>query len=268
MWSMRKFQHFWARGLWRHWEVALESLGADIPLEMSPVGHYLLNVVDFPESHGSGMSITRNSGSANCVVSDKHMIRQNVFVFVDVAPMTKMHPAREGGPSLTLPYLEMKQFETSGLHPGGEFLPPLRLGGLSPEPKTIVSQVPSVQEPVDKCNALPIHTALTSTALGDALHGAKTDPKEIVRRLHVNWGHASAQQLKRTMAEADDKAGILIPPVDDVVRECEIWRASDAAPTIPIAGTSQASSFHEKVKVDLLFLGDLIALRVIGLFSR
>ena len=29
--------------------LTLESLGADIPLEMSPVGHYLLNVVDFPE---------------------------------------------------------------------------------------------------------------------------------------------------------------------------------------------------------------------------
>ena len=132
------------------------------------------------------MSVTRNSGSANCVVTDKHMIRQNVFFFIDVTPMTKMHSAGEGGPPLTLLYSGMKQFEPIGLPLGGKILPPLRLDGLSPEPKTIVSQVPSVEKPVDKCNTLPIHTALTSTALGDALDCAKSGPKEIARRLHVN----------------------------------------------------------------------------------
>ena len=121
---------------------------------------------------------------------------------------------------------------------------------------------------MDKRNTLPIHNALTSTALGDALDGAKSDPKDIARRLHVNWGHASDQQLKRTMAEADCKAGGLVPLVDGVARECEIRRAFDAAPAIPVAGTSQASSLNEKVQVDLLFLGDLIAFHVLGLFSR
>ena len=134
--------------------------------------------------------------------------------------------------------------------------------------KTIASQVPTVEAQSDKGNTLPIHTALTSTALGDAPDGAKKDPKEIVRRLNVNRGHASAQQLKRTMAEADGKAGKLIPSAGDVVRECEICRASDAAPAIPVAGTSHVSSFNEKVRADLLFLGDLVALRVIDHFPR
>ena len=48
----------------------MESLGEDIPLEMSPAGHFLLNVADFPEPTGTGMSVTRNSSRANCVVND------------------------------------------------------------------------------------------------------------------------------------------------------------------------------------------------------
>ena len=67
------------------------------------------------------------------------------------------------------------------------------------------------------------------------------------------------------MAEADGKARGAIPLVDKVVRECEIRRALDAAPAIPVAGTSKVSSFNEKVHVDLLSLGDLIALRVLHL---
>ena len=68
--------------------------------------------------------------------------------------------------------------------------------------------------------------------------------------------------------ENDGKAGGLIPLVDDAVRGCEICRAFDAAPTIPVASTSTASSSNEKVRVVLLFLGDLVALHLLDLFSR
>ena len=186
--------------------LTLESLGAGIPLEMSPAGHYLLNVVDFPESTGAGMSDARNGGNARRVVSNKGPVRNNAFSFMDVTPMTKMHPAGESGPPLTLSRWEMKQFEPVGLHPGGEISPPLRLDGFPPETHDVTHQAPPADEPVSKRNTLPIHNALTSTKLGDALDGAKSDSKEICHRLHVNWGHASAQQLKRTMAEADGKA--------------------------------------------------------------
>ena len=44
-------------------------------------------------------------------------------------------------------------------------------------------------------------------------------------------------------------------------------RAFDVAPAIPASGASSASSFKE-VQVDLPFLGDIIALHVLDLFSR
>ena len=83
----------------------------------------------------------------------------------------------------------------------------------------------------------------------------------------MNWGHAPAQQLKRATAEAEGEAGGLIPSVDDVVRECEICRGFDVAPAIPVAGASSVASFNEQLRVDLLFWGDWIVLRVLGLFS-
>ena len=82
--------------------LALESLGADIPLEMSPVGHYLLNVVDFPESTGGGEPDHRNDGSVKRVVGDKCVVRKGALVSMDVAPMPEMHPAGEGGLPPTL----------------------------------------------------------------------------------------------------------------------------------------------------------------------
>ena len=185
------------------------------------------------------------------MVNNKGVARKNVFFFPGVTPMTKMRPAGESGSSLTLSYWEMKQFEPVDLQPGGEISPSLRLDGLSPETNDLTHEAPSADEAVGKGNTLPIHYPLTSTALREALDDAKSDPNEIVRRLHVNWGHASAQQLKRTMAAADDKAGGLIPLVDEVVKKCEVCRAFDAAPAIPVASTSQVSSFNETVQVDL-----------------
>ena len=155
---------------------------------MSPVGHYLLKVVDFSESNGAGMSAARNGGNAKRVVNNKGMARRNVFFFMDVTPMTRMRPAGEGGPSLTFSCLEMKQFEPAGLHPGGEISPPLRLDGFPPETNYITHPAPSTDEAMGKRNTLPSHNYLTSTALGDALDGAKSDPKEIARRFQVELG--------------------------------------------------------------------------------
>ena len=73
------------------------------------------------------------------MVNDKHKTRQNVFFSIDVTPMTTMHPAGGGGPSLTLSYLEMKQFEPIGLRPGGKIFPPPRLDDISSELKSITS---------------------------------------------------------------------------------------------------------------------------------
>ena len=98
----------------------------------------------------------------------------------------------------------------------------------------------------------PIHAALTSSTLGEAVDGEKCDPREIVRKLHVNWGHASSQQLKRAMAEADGRANSSAQFVGEVVRNCDVCRAFDSAPPIPVAGTSSVSALNEKRQIDLL----------------
>ena len=166
--------------------------------------------------------------------------------FFDVAPKPKMRPAGKSGQSLILSRSEMKQFEPCGLLPGGKIPPSIRLDG----PKSDTAMETSVSssqralnaEPAGRRITFPSHNALASSALGDALDGEKSDPKEIVRRLHVHRGHAAAQQLERAMAGEYGRANGLIPLVGDVVRECDICRALDAAPAIPVAGTSSTSS--------------------------
>ena len=86
--------------------------------------------------------------------------------------------------------------------------------------------------------------------------------------LHVNWGRASAQQIESV--QADSEGGNLHPlqQVDEELGHCNVGRAFDRAPRVPITETSTVSMFTEKVQVDLLFLGDVVALRVFGVFSK
>ena len=42
----------------------------------------------------------------------------------------------------------------------------------------------------------------------------------------------------------------------------------DSVPLAPIAGTATVHMFNEKMQVGLLFLGDIVALRVIDVFSK
>ena len=54
----------------------------------------------------------------------------------------------------------------------------------------------------------------------------------------------------------------------DVLEQRDLRRSFDAAPRAPVRGTSTVSMFDEKLQADLLCLGDLIALRVMGVFSK
>ena len=56
----------------------------------------------------------------------------------------------------------------------------------------------------------------------------------------------------------------LVNYADGPLEHCDVSRAIDTAPNIPIAGASKESTFKEKSQVALLFLGDSIALRAIG----
>ena len=71
-----------------------------------------------------------------------------------------------------------------------------------------------------------------------------------------------------TLAEADGKADSLIPFADDVVRECDVCRASDVAPSTPVSGASSVAFYNGKVQVDLPLLGDIIVLHVLDISPR
>ena len=56
--------------------------------------------------------------------------------------------------------------------------------------------------------------------------------------------------------------------VDEVSEHCEVCRAFDEAPHAPIAGIFAVSMFSEKLSADLLFWGDLVALRAMDFFPN
>ena len=60
----------------------------------------------------------------------------------------------------------------------------------------------------------------------------------------------------------------LLRHVEEVVNQCDVCKAFDKAPRTPITGTSTVAMFNEKLQVDLLFLGDLIVLHIMDVFSK
>ena len=55
----------------------------------------------------------------------------------------------------------------------------------------------------------------------------------ITTKLHVNWGHASAQQLKRVSVHSENMH--LVNIAGDVLQRCDICRPFENAPHVPIA---------------------------------
>ena len=92
-----------------------------------------------------------------------------------------------------------------------------------------------------------------AATLGDSRDRRLTNPKNIVMKSHVNWGDASAQQLKGVLMYSEGVSAHLLPRVDEAVGQCEVCRASGKAPHAPVAGTSTVSIFNEELLVDLLF---------------
>ena len=123
------------------------------------------------------------------------LARNDNLLLIDVTSEIRMHPAGRDGPSLTLSDLTLPNRFGVDLHPGGKGLPSLRMDGDGSEkiPNMARPAEESLPDPQVVCPRDPaIHAALTSTTLGEAVDGEKRDPREIVRKLHVNWGHASA----------------------------------------------------------------------------
>ena len=119
---------------------------------------------------------------------------------------------------------------------------PLRVGRIAP----------SLPQAVSACKAV---------TLGDSANEYLSDPKKVIMELYVNCGHASAPQLKRVFVNSAGEDMHSANYVDEASGHCEDCRGSDGAPHVPIARTSAVSTSIEISQVDLLFLGDLIAMR-------
>ena len=87
-------------------------------------------------------------------------------------------------------------------------------------------------------------------------------------KLHINWGHASATQIKRVLVDAEGDTQSLLQHVDEVASQCDTCKAFEKAPHIPFAGTSSVSMFNERLRMDLLFLDDITALRIMDVFPK
>ena len=110
-------------------------------------------------------------------------------------------------------------------------------------------------------------TACMAATLGDALDGCPSGAKKIAAKLHVDWGDASAQQSNRVPAASDWDKMHLLACADEVSEQLEVCGASYKALHVPTAGTSAISTFNEKSQVGLLFLGDIVALHAMDVFS-
>ena len=57
----------------------------------------------------------------------------------------------------------------------------------------------------------------------------------IITKLHANWGHASAQQLKRVSVHSGGEIMHLVNIADEVLQQRDICRPFEKAPHVPIA---------------------------------
>ena len=76
------------------------------------------------------------------------------------------------------------------------------------------------------------------------------------------------RSAKLIMTDADGAGATVLKAVDFAADLCGVCAALEKAPNLPVAGTSLAPSFNAKVQADLLFLGNVIALHAMDLYSK
>ena len=106
-------------------------------------------------------------------------------------------------------------------------------------------------EPCPSPPSVPFRTpqlfsACKAVTLKDAGNAEISDPNTLIMKLHINWGHASATQIKRVLVDAEGDTQSLLQHVGEVASQCDNCKAFEKAPHIPIAGTSSVSMFNER----------------------
>ena len=120
------------------------------------------------------------------------------------------------------------------------------------------------------CSFTPPYTssACKAVTLGGVRGGVPSDPKRVMTKLHVNWGHASARQIRRELVDSGKDNLHLLHHVGQELVRCEVCRAFGRSSHVPGAGTSTASTSTAKLQVGLSRSGEIIAPRVMDVFSE
>ena len=116
-----------------------------------------------------------------------------------------------------------------------------------PDPSNGGLRLPSTEDGPRSFDHPHAFSACRGVTLVGAMYGRLSDPGNISVGLFVTWGHASAQQLKRVLTDSDEGSMHLVNYVDEVPQQCDLSRASDNAPHVPIAATSAAPTFNGKL---------------------
>ena len=123
----------------------------------------------------------------------------------------------------------------------------------------------SVPANVTPPRLFPANKAAT---LRDEGNSETSNPEKIITKVDINWGRASATQIKRVLVDAEGDTQSRIQHVDDVVSQRDACKAFEKAPRIPTPGTSSVSMFNERLRTDLLFLDEIITLQIMHVFSK
>ena len=100
-----------------------------------------------------------------------------------------------------------------------------------------------------------LFSARKAVTARDAGNAEISDPNKVITKLHINWGHVSATQIKRVLVDAEGGAQCLMQHVDEVASQRDTCKAFEKAPHIPISGTSTVSTFDGRLHTGLLFFG-------------
>ena len=176
-----------------------------------------------------------------------HELGHYVFIVVSLG---KGPPSLDRGPKLTASYFEWACAKKR---------PDLADGGL---------HIPLSQGGLYRREPPRIFPAGKAGTLGGARNGCLSDAKKIIMKLHVDWGHASAQQLKRAPVDTDGENMPLVNYVAEVLEHCEVRRAFDKAPHVAIAGASTVSLPNGNLQIGLSPLDEIIALRAVDVYSK
>ena len=91
---------------------------------------------------------------------------------------------------------------------------------------------------------------------------------KIVTKLHHQFAHPSAKNLKALLKNAEHLDDEISQIVDNISAECETCKRYKKTPPTPVVSLPLAARFNEVIAMDLKKFGDVYFLLVIDLFTR